>query len=223
MAKYPTDRSGDVDNSIRPPTQHRYQYPSTSGTNPYRVFTRWVSRIRQPHVGTSPSGHLYLPTTDHEHSGSAIRSGDLGQRFTAGSTGIRLPLTPETESEYQPDSILDYDHINYLDSKTRLRERRRRRNWYIIWSSVVTSLLVLVYALDVERSWTAIERQWADVSLPHKREGCGCTLTEQIRWSSAIVSKTSSGTGTRPTRRKRGSQGYGDIVIMTRCTARALS
>lgn len=166
MANYPTERQGDVDDSFRPPTQ--YPYSSTSGSNPYRVFTRWVSRMQQQPIGTSPSGPLYLPITDD--GWSAIRSGDLGQRLTSTkstkSTGIRLPLTPETDTdtdtEYQRDS--SYDHPDYLDSKTRLRERRRR-NWCIIWSSVVTSLLVLVYALDVERSWTAIERQWADVSL----------------------------------------------------------
>ena len=162
MAKYPTERQGDVDDSIRPSTQHRS--PSTSGSNPYRVFTRWLSRIRQRDIGTSSSGPLYLPTDhDYERCGSAIRSDDLGQRLTGASKRIRLPLTPETDTDYQRDPL--HDHLNYLDSKTRLRERRRRRNWYIIWSSVVTSLLVLVYALDVERSWTAIERQWADVSL----------------------------------------------------------
>ena len=166
MAQHPEEGKDDVVDSFRQPR------------DPYRAYsyiTRWLSRPRQRRA-------LYLPVTDSEsatdhihqpdHGCSAVR--DAWRWSTSSGTGIKLALTPECERD-QRNPIDDY--LDLHDTKTRLRERRTKRKWYIIWSSLVTSLLVLVYALDVERSWTATERQWAAVSHPCARSSGYLNLT----------------------------------------------
>lgn len=135
---------GDVDDSLLRPTE-----PSgPSAARPYLVsLPRWLSRRLRP---TFLSTSLYLP----EHA-----STPSGNDRYRGPACITLPRTPEVLPKRDPIE----QHVSFLDNRSKSRQNRRRRNLCIIWSTLVTSIVALAYALDVDSSWRKVEDQWAVV------------------------------------------------------------
>ena len=149
--RYLTERVGQQE----PANQHRYEWEEEATSREHGPPNQAISR--QLGHGDVDSGRL-ITASNYLHRGPSLREPSKALRqmmpFNDRSEGrVRLPTSEYGQAN---DFLAEFDPSSTKHSRT-----RQKRRYQIILSAFALSLLaVVIYGLNVQRSWAALEDNW---------------------------------------------------------------